>query len=176
MLYIRECLDSGSDFDIVGLLLESEQQNSTSQTTDTTPESVVVIEPPNDLSLKSKQVTPQISSDSIHVELDPKPKPMKITNSKGRTISIQSMAEILLLFLNSLSDSVIPSYLYQKCITEGYLTFPSAKQIVKSLPVINYNVFVYITSFLKEIISGYMGPSIINADTLGELFYLLFFI
>eukprot|EP00158_Paraphelidium_tribonemae_P005747 Partr_v1_DN27507_c0_g1_i1_m30757 putative Synaptojanin len=81
---------------------------------------------------------------------------------------IHSMAESLLAFLTALPDPVIPFGVhYQKCI-DASSSFSLAKHAISLLPTPHYNVFVYITSFLREIVETSSGK--ISAETLAAVF------
>lgn len=66
--------------------------------------------------------------------------------------SIHSIAEALLLFLESLPDPVIPKSVHKRCLecSNNYLL---CKQIIHQIPEYHRNVFRYLTSFLKELLS-----------------------
>ena len=66
--------------------------------------------------------------------------------------SIHSIAESLLLFLESLPDPVIPKSVHKRCLecSNNYLL---CKQIIHQIPEYHRNVFRYLTSFLKELLS-----------------------
>ncbi|XP_052089119.1 inositol polyphosphate 5-phosphatase OCRL-like [Mytilus californianus] len=66
--------------------------------------------------------------------------------------SIHSIAEGLLLFLESLPDPVIPKSVHKRCLecSNNYLL---CKQIIMQIPEYHRNVFRYLCSFLKELLS-----------------------
>ncbi|XP_076077644.1 inositol polyphosphate 5-phosphatase OCRL-like isoform X1 [Mytilus galloprovincialis] len=66
--------------------------------------------------------------------------------------SIHSIAEGLLLFLESLPDPVIPKSVHRRCLecSNNYLL---CKQIILQIPEYHRNVFRYLCSFLKELLS-----------------------
>lgn len=63
---------------------------------------------------------------------------------------IYSVCETIILFLDCLPDPVIPFSFFQRVIECGSLQ--TAKQIIASLPIPHYNVFVYLISFIKELL------------------------
>lgn len=65
--------------------------------------------------------------------------------------SVHSVAEALLLFLDSLAEPVIPSAYYTKCLEQnGNLL--TCKQVLSQLPVSHRNVFKYICAFLRVLL------------------------
>ena len=64
------------------------------------------------------------------------------------TCSIHSVCESLLRLLDSLAEPVIPFSVYQRCLDAS--SYFESKQILSSLKTVNYNVFYYIISFLRE--------------------------
>ncbi|KAG0243878.1 hypothetical protein BGW41_001067 [Actinomortierella wolfii] len=66
-------------------------------------------------------------------------------------MGMHSMAEVLLLFLDSLSDPVVPSEMYYRAL-EVCNDRQACYGLLDLMPPVNVNVFVYLTSFLREII------------------------
>lgn len=83
-----------------------------------------------------------------------------------QTLFIHSMAESLVRFLEALPISVIPQACYNKCM-DIYQNLELSKQLIQQLPSVHYNVFVYLTSFLREIIAVYEGSEL-TKDNLGN--------
>jgi len=67
-------------------------------------------------------------------------------------VSIHSMAETVIRFLESITDPVIPFALYSQAL-EASGSYVQCKQLVKNLPTVHYNVFYYLISFLREILT-----------------------
>ncbi|XP_014262113.1 inositol polyphosphate 5-phosphatase OCRL-1 isoform X2 [Cimex lectularius] len=65
--------------------------------------------------------------------------------------SVYSVAESLLLLLESTAEPVIPYELHAKCL-DASSNYTQCKQIVQQLPVISQKVFIYICLFLRELI------------------------
>ncbi|XP_013775252.1 inositol polyphosphate 5-phosphatase OCRL-1-like isoform X1 [Limulus polyphemus] len=65
--------------------------------------------------------------------------------------SVNSVAEALLLFLEALADSVVPTIFYQRCL-DCSNNFILCKQVIFQLPQVHRNVFLYIMYFLKELL------------------------
>jgi len=83
--------------------------------------------------------------------------------------NIHSMTEILLGFLASLSESVIPSTLYHHAL-EASGSFPACRQLVSTqLSAAHYNTFYYITSFLREVLT-FSASNKLTVDRLASLF------
>ena len=90
----------------------------------------------------------------------------------GRTFGIHSMAESLVSFLSSLSDSVVPSALFAQAI-DSSSSFASARAFVqRSLDAANYNTFYYITSFLREMLT-FSSSNGLSAEKLASLFSMI---
>ena len=66
--------------------------------------------------------------------------------------SVYSAAQTLILFLKSLCESVIPSYLYFNCINSS-VSFSKSKKFLSYLSPVHYHTFWKIVLFLKEILS-----------------------
>lgn len=66
--------------------------------------------------------------------------------------SAHSVAETLLLFLDALPHPVIPIAFYAQCIDPS-ASHSFCKQVVESLPEVNYNVFHYLVSFGREMLT-----------------------
>jgi len=84
---------------------------------------------------------------------------------------VHSMAEAFVEFLDALPEPVIPYFATEKCI-EASPMLSLSKAAVQALPSIHYNVFVYIMSFLREVLNASKSDEDIdqlNADRLGNL-------
>ena len=88
--------------------------------------------------------------------------------SRGKTVALYSVCETLQVLLGSFADPVIPFEAQDRCISEGYLTFSAAKQVIRHLPQSHYNVFVYVMSFLAFLCKNYRGTGEVNSATLGN--------
>jgi len=73
-------------------------------------------------------------------------------------VSIHSVAETLLLFLESLRHPVIPFAMYKSCL-DCAPNYIQCKQIVAQLPTHHKQVFNYICAFLREVISSHLSSS-----------------
>ncbi|KAH9491544.1 hypothetical protein Btru_030906 [Bulinus truncatus] len=67
------------------------------------------------------------------------------------SLSVHSVAEAFLLFLESLPQPVIPYLFYTKCLSTSNNLLLS-KQIVSCLPGCHKNTFLYICAFLRELL------------------------
>jgi len=67
------------------------------------------------------------------------------------SFSIHSMAETLIRLLESLAEPVIPYKFYQQCL-DHCNSFALCQQILRLLPPLNYNVFVYLMTLLRDVL------------------------
>ena len=82
--------------------------------------------------------------------------------------SVHSVAEALLIFLETLKEPVIPYSLTQKAL-DGCGTFGTAKAVYSALPLSHQHVFKHIISFLKEVLL-HSNKNGLDARTLVALF------
>jgi phosphatidylinositol-bisphosphatase len=62
------------------------------------------------------------------------------------------MAEVLVSFLASLSEPIVPSTLFPTLEIDQGNIMPWSRRFLEELPPIHYNCFVYIISFFREIL------------------------
>ncbi|GMH70934.1 hypothetical protein TrRE_jg13140 [Triparma retinervis] len=74
------------------------------------------------------------------------------TNSDFGLFHIHSMAEVLVSFLASLSEPIVPSTLFPTLEIDQGNIMPWSRRFLEELPPIHYNCFVYIISFFREIL------------------------
>ncbi|KAJ8870556.1 hypothetical protein PR048_029579 [Dryococelus australis] len=86
--------------------------------------------------------------------------------------SIHSVAEALLLLLESTAEPIIPYNLHNVCLaaTSNYL---QCKQLVMQLPEHRKNVFLYLCAFLQEVLS-HATENDLDAKTIATLFGTIF--
>ncbi|KAI2802080.1 hypothetical protein BLOT_010272 [Blomia tropicalis] len=95
-------------------------------------------------------------------------------------VSIDSVAEALLLFLQSLPEPVIPYRFYDR-VVENRSNFSNCKQVINDLPEINRKIFEYLIMFLKDlcqfshtnnldarIIASIFGPVLIRRNPMSS--------
>ncbi|XP_071623590.1 type II inositol 1,4,5-trisphosphate 5-phosphatase [Heliangelus exortis] len=82
--------------------------------------------------------------------------------------SNHSIAEALLLFLESLPEPVICSRFYRRCL-ESASSYTLSSQIISKLPKCHKNVFEYLMAFLRELLRR-AGKNHLDAHTLGSIF------
>ncbi|EFX84231.1 hypothetical protein DAPPUDRAFT_209751 [Daphnia pulex] len=82
--------------------------------------------------------------------------------------SVHSVAESLLIFLETLKEPIIPFGLTQKAL-DGCTAFASCKMVYTSLPLSHQHVFKHIISFLKEVLL-HSNKNGLDAKTLVALF------
>ncbi|XP_033106034.1 inositol polyphosphate 5-phosphatase OCRL-like [Anneissia japonica] len=86
--------------------------------------------------------------------------------------SIHSVAESLMLFLESLREPVIPFKYYQKCLDSSN-NFVLCKQVMGMIPTSHKNVFKYLTAFIRELLFN-SDENKLDAKTLSTMFGSLF--
>ncbi|KAK0144919.1 Type II inositol 1,4,5-trisphosphate 5-phosphatase [Merluccius polli] len=67
--------------------------------------------------------------------------------------SNHSVAEALLLFLESLPEPVVPYSFYQQCL-DCYASATQSKKVISMLPQCHKNVFDYLAAFLRELLKN----------------------
>ncbi|XP_071608845.1 type II inositol 1,4,5-trisphosphate 5-phosphatase-like [Heliangelus exortis] len=82
--------------------------------------------------------------------------------------SNHSVAEALLLFLESLPEPVICSRFYRRCL-ESACSYRLSSQIISKLPRCHKNVFEYLMAFLQELLRK-SGKNHLDAHILGSIF------
>ncbi|KAH8873801.1 Inositol polyphosphate 5-phosphatase OCRL-1 [Schistosoma japonicum] len=90
------------------------------------------------------------------------------------TISVHSIASCLLLFLNTLPESVIPQQFHEKCFN-SLANFEVAVQALQHLPICNQNLFYYLITFMQRCLTfkEQNGTDIdLLAPCFGEIFFL----
>ncbi|XP_043285885.1 inositol polyphosphate 5-phosphatase OCRL isoform X2 [Venturia canescens] len=85
---------------------------------------------------------------------------------------VHSVAESLLLLLESTSEPLVPYNLHNVCLSAA-TNYLQCKQIVMQLPEIRRNVFLYICAFLQELLNHSQDNGL-DAKTLATLFGSIF--
>lgn len=155
MTYIRECLDTGEEFDLTRLLGKSshDDDKKTSDAPEPSPGADTSNSPPSSALLSPRGSTtsdlkPQIARPvSIMNGIPPKAATFGLGENRG----IHSMAEVLLRFLESLREPVVPTEMYYRAL-EVANHQQAAYGLLDLMPPVHVNVFVYITSFLRELV------------------------
>ncbi|KAI7828526.1 Endonuclease/exonuclease/phosphatase [Gamsiella multidivaricata] len=186
MSYIRECLDTGEEFDLRRLLGKPAQQDTEAGAAEIKSDNAATSKQlpqqntPKDkakLSNKDgKDTDTQNEKDATHpvvsssLTLPPRGSPSDLKPQIARPVSIMngippkaatfglgenrgvhSMAEVLLRFLESLREPVVPTEMYYRALeVAGHQQ--AAYGLLDLMPPVHVNVFVYITSFLRELI------------------------
>ncbi|XP_075217089.1 oculocerebrorenal syndrome of Lowe [Lycorma delicatula] len=86
--------------------------------------------------------------------------------------SVHSVAEALLLLLESTAEPIIPYNLHNVCLGAAS-NYMQCKQIVMQLPDHSKNVFLYLCSFLQELLS-HTNDNGLDAKTIATLFGAIF--
>lgn len=86
--------------------------------------------------------------------------------------SIHSVAEALLLLLESTTDPIIPYNLQSVCLRNS-ANYLQCKQIIMELPEFRKNVFLYLCEFLQEALQ-YSADNGLDEKTLSTLFGAIF--
>ncbi|KAI8613353.1 Endonuclease/exonuclease/phosphatase [Chytriomyces sp. MP71] len=173
--YIVECLDTGAEFDFEGLILEKTDEPEAASNEDSASQ--------DDLRVFKSTTEMNESGASVNLDIDlllksaaPRPDTatppavLKLGRRKGRAASVHAMAECIIKFFDGLQVSVVPEALYLWCVQEGYLDYKTGEQILGSMPPVHANVFVYIVSFLKEVLVAYGGRPSYTAESLARVF------
>jgi len=84
-----------------------------------------------------------------------------------KQVDIHSMAETLIIFLDSLGEAVIPSSLYNEVFECKNLQ--QAQNLLMSMNKVHYNVFYYVISFLKEVLLHSVNNKL-NVEKMAVLF------
>ncbi|KAJ3431209.1 hypothetical protein M0812_02885 [Anaeramoeba flamelloides] len=79
-----------------------------------------------------------------------------------------SVSETILHFLNSIAVSVIPVQFYKICL-ESVKSKRDCFEIIKQLPIIHQNVFIYLISFLKQLLK-YGKKNKLEKDSIALIF------
>ncbi|XP_010159603.1 PREDICTED: type II inositol 1,4,5-trisphosphate 5-phosphatase-like, partial [Eurypyga helias] len=82
--------------------------------------------------------------------------------------SNHSVAEALLLFLESLPEPVICYRFYSSCL-ESASNYPLSSQIISNLPRCHKNVFEYLMAFLRELLKN-SGKNHLDVNILASIF------
>lgn len=82
--------------------------------------------------------------------------------------SVHSVAEALLIFLETLKEPIIPYSLTQRAL-DGCATFAGCRAVFASLPMSHQHVLKHIVSFLKEVLL-HSSKNGLDAKTLVALF------
>eukprot|EP01080_Neovahlkampfia_damariscottae_P000573 gene573-8083_t len=87
------------------------------------------------------------------------------TPLSGYTGSINSVSECLLKFLESLSESVIPSKYFTLVLEKSYSSQLSI-ELINDLPPLHFNTFVYIITFLRQVLEN-KDANLLSIDILA---------
>ncbi|KAF9397951.1 hypothetical protein BGX21_008329 [Mortierella sp. AD011] len=179
MSYIRECLDTGEEFDLSRLLDKTPQdaESSTSEkgqeSTATSKRGPATVAPEASSLAASSTLSPRGSVSDLKPQIA---RPVSIMNGippkaatfgLGENRGIHSMAEVLLRFLESLREPVVPTEMYYRAL-EVANHQQAAYGLLDLMPPVHVNVFVYITSFLRELIligGGYHGSTAATSNS-----------
>jgi len=82
--------------------------------------------------------------------------------------SVHSLAEVLLAFLASLATPVVPGRLLPTIEIDAQNLRPWTRRFLEQLPPLNYNVFVYLISFFREVLK-YHESNRLNTDKLATI-------
>ncbi|KAJ3039994.1 hypothetical protein HDV00_011549 [Rhizophlyctis rosea] len=182
MEYMRECLDTGREFDLSVLLTDPETEE-TNTTPPETPKKPSTDPPPTDKTPSPTQKTTIPLSIDLLLSTTPNspPRPshtlpyaslttLPSLSPPGRATSVHSAAALLLQFLSTLSEPVVPYAMYNRCVQEAYHTFVAARNVIQHLPSERFNVFVYLVGFLREVLEGWRGRGDLGAERVAQIF------
>uniref|UniRef100_A0A7S2SHQ8 Rho-GAP domain-containing protein n=1 Tax=Rhizochromulina marina TaxID=1034831 RepID=A0A7S2SHQ8_9STRA len=74
------------------------------------------------------------------------------TGTEFASCSVYSIADALWSFLKSLEQPIIPSALFPSTEIDAQSIQPWSRRFLEQLPPVNYNVFVYMISFFREVL------------------------
>ena len=74
------------------------------------------------------------------------------TNTEFDQCSVHSYADALSQFLKSLAEPVVPLSLFPTMEIDAQSLQPWSRRFLEKLPSVNYNCFVYIISFFRELL------------------------
>ena len=74
------------------------------------------------------------------------------TGTEFATFSVHSIADTLASFLSGLEQPIIPSALFPSTEIDAQSIQPWSRRFLEQLPPVNYNVFVYMISFFRELL------------------------
>ena len=90
--------------------------------------------------------TPYIPKNQEIIVFEARVKSWGIKRSTALTCGLQVLYD----FLNEIPEPIIPFSLYNRVISEGYQSLSLAKSVLYQIPTLNYNLFIYISSFFKH--------------------------
>jgi len=82
--------------------------------------------------------------------------------------SVHSLTEVLLTFLTSLATPVVPGRLLPTIEIDAQNLRPWTRRFLEQLPPVNYNVFVYLISFFREVLKHHESNRL-NTDKLATI-------
>lgn len=74
------------------------------------------------------------------------------TGASFESFSVHSMAEVLTSFLSNLSTPIVPAALFPTLDIDAQNIQSFARKFLEDMPPIQYNVFIYIVSFFREVL------------------------
>ncbi|GAB5588489.1 hypothetical protein Unana1_03389 [Umbelopsis nana] len=168
--YIQKCLDTGDEFDN-SILLGAEEPNkevpssstATLNATDSSPlarrksleyEAISSLNQPDTTNAVEEQISNINDNDDIESD--------NVIVAISATTGANSMVDVLVAFLESLPESVIPSSLYKRLI-DGTLS-PNANQLKEYMSPVHHNVLIYMIDFLRDAIK-YCPSSFVESRT-----------
>ncbi|KAJ3386497.1 hypothetical protein HDU84_001513 [Entophlyctis sp. JEL0112] len=173
MQYTIECLDSGAEFDVEALLLDSSDEPAEIERRKTP-------EPPQAPAWMNQQENPSPTQVAVNVDdlmkgsgnvqaLGPI---LKLTQKrKGRISAVRAFGECFVRILDGLAHRVVVPQAYMSIVLEGYLDAKIANTIIMGMPVIHATTFVYVMSFLSELVSAHGDSDAqMNAETIARMF------
>lgn len=83
-------------------------------------------------------------------------------------VSVHSLTEVLLSFLTSLASPVIPRNLLPSVEIDAQILRPWTRRFLELLPPLNYNIFVYLISFFREVLK-YHESNRLNTEKLATI-------
>ena len=87
---------------------------------------------------------------------------------EGGGVSPHSLADVLMAFLTSLATPVVPARLLPTMEIDAQNLRPWTRRFLEQLPPLNYNVFVYLVSFFREVLKHHEANRL-NTEKLATI-------
>lgn len=90
------------------------------------------------------------------------------TGAELSQVSVHSLTEVLMSFLTSLATPVVPGRLLPMMEIDAQNLRPWTRRFLEQLPALNYNVFVYVVSFFREVLKHHESNRL-NTEKLATI-------
>ncbi|KAI9010648.1 Endonuclease/exonuclease/phosphatase [Hyaloraphidium curvatum] len=93
-----------------------------------------------------------------------------LAKPNDKALAVHCMSGCLLRFLADLDEGVVPSRLVPRLVTDGSSTVTSATMLLRQLPDLNFNAFMFVVQYLKELLANYPFPDQMSPELLASTF------